>query len=120
MSLITTNTHRQVSMTTHNWKFIQTPTGKLTCALCIKDKAIREIDDIGLACAIEQSGNYEILNSINDLLSDSKAYFEAKQRGESPEYKVKRIPSSQFRADQNRIKKAEEKLRIKKLNKVLR
>ncbi|MCK5609456.1 hypothetical protein KAR91_46715 [Candidatus Pacearchaeota archaeon] len=104
-------------MTIHNWKFVQTPTGKLTYALCIKDKAIREIDDIGLACAIEQSGNYEIENSINDFLADSKAYFEEKQRGGSPEYKIKRIPSSQFRSDQNRIKKEEEKLRVKKLNK---
>lgn len=94
-------------MTTYNWKFLRTDGGKITYALCIGDRMKREVEDLGIASAIEISGEYEISNSINDLLADSKLYFEAKQRGKYYQRKVQYTVSGPFKTLQRKLEKAE-------------
>ena len=94
---------------THQWKFIETPTGRLTFALCLGDRCVKEFDDINLAYAIDKSEKFKISNSIDEFLADSRRFFEDKKAGRRASHTVPRIRSSQFRADQNRIKKEEEK-----------
>ena len=93
----------------YNWKYIETPTGKLSYALCLGDKMIRELTDIGLVCAIESSGQYELENSVDDFLADSKEHFEACQRGEYHKRKITRHESGPFKTLQRKIQKAEDK-----------
>lgn len=94
-----------------NWKILQTKGGKLSYAACNGDKLIREFEDIAYALKYEE--REEFRNSLNDFMIESKLRVEARQRGEYFENKIVRVNSTEFRSLQNKIKKQEEKERLK-------
>ncbi len=96
-------------MTTYNWKIIETEAGKISYALCIGERLQREFTDVALCCALQQNSDYEFENSIEDFLADSKLSFEAKQRGEYYKRNFERTNSSDFRALQKKLEKADKK-----------
>lgn len=100
-------------MTTMNWKILETKSGKISYALCIGEKLHREFIDVALCYAFEMNSGETFSNSINDFLADSKLYFEAKTRGEYYKRKFERTNSSDFRALQKKLEKAELKAKVK-------
>jgi hypothetical protein len=94
-----------------NWIIITTDKGQLTYCACRGNRLVREFKDIAFAIKYEEANEFK--NSLNDFLAESKLRFEAQQRCEHFEGKIEKVNSTEFRALQRRLEKADEQRKLK-------
>ncbi len=92
----------------HNWKFIITPSGNISFALCVGEELYREFNDVNNASIIEP--NYDIEGpTVDDFMKDEKRVIDTWNiERKRITHKIIRTKSSAFRALQKRIEKAKE------------